>query len=210
MPKYRNKILLLMLTIILCFPTIVSATDSYETSVSIPVRVKSNLEDSSDLFTFTLERKDGSSEFLPEQTQISIKQGEDGIFGPINYDKPGKYEYLIKQLPGDNKEITYDDTIYDVMVFVENTKDKSGNFTGGLTSTMVLKKDGVENKPTLVVFENTYEIKVPPKPEPKPTPKPTPKPSPKTGDQGIYISAIVLSIGLLGLLLINNKKKEIQ
>ncbi|MGO3018752.1 MAG: Spy0128 family protein [Anaerococcus sp.] len=201
MRKSKKTIIMLLFTLILCFPTIVNASSEYESTVNIPVKVELDGETTDEDFTFSIERKNGETNFLPENTKLVISNDSSKNFGPIVYNKPGVYEYIIKQIPGDNKDIVYDKTIYKIKVFVENEMDTNGKISGSLISLLILNNDVSQNKLSEIVFHNKYNN----------NPSPNPKPSPKTGIEGSYIFIIILAIAILGLLIIKkveNKNKR--
>lgn len=201
MRKSKKTIIMLLFTLILCFPTIVNASSEYESTVNIPVKVELDGEITDEDFTFSIERKNGETNFLPENTKLVISNDSSKNFGPIVYNKPGVYEYIIKQIPGDNKDIVYDKTIYKIKVFVENEMDTNGKISGSLISLLILNNDVSQNKLSEIVFHNKYNN----------NPSPNPKPSPKTGIEGSYIFIIILAIAILGLLIIKkveNKNKR--
>ncbi|NMB03854.1 MAG: Cna B-type domain-containing protein [Tissierellia bacterium] len=70
----------------------------------------------------------------------------------IKYSSLGVYTYTIYQEPGSNKLASYDDTRYNLVVYVTNAEDGSG-----LETTVILYKLGETEKYDGVVFENEYE-----------------------------------------------------
>lgn len=203
MNKSKKTIIMLLFTLILCFPTIVNASSEYESTVNIPVKVEFDGGTTDKDFTFSIERKNGEKNFLPENTKLVISKDSSKNFGPILYNKPGVYEYIIKQIPGDNTNIVYDKTIYKIKVFVENEMDANGNITGSLISLLILNNDISQNKQSEIVFHNKYNN---PPTNPRPNPNLNLKPSPKTGVDGLYIIVIILAVAILALLII--KKVE--
>lgn len=127
----------------------------------------------------------------------------------IKYSSLGVYTYTIYQEPGSNKLASYDDTRYNLVVYVTNAEDGSG-----LETTVILYKLGETEKYDGVVFENEYEKEKEPPPPVKPDPPKPEKPKPpQTSDDtailpyiGLFISgaAIVLFLGF------TVKKREIE
>lgn len=83
---------------------------------------------------------------MPANTVITLQDGGTGSFS-IEITEPGTYTYKIYQRSGTNSEIVYDDTTYNVTLFV--TTDEAGN----LECRVILSKDGLV-KPTEVAFVN--------------------------------------------------------
>jgi len=69
---------------------------------------------------------------------------------PINFGRPGIYEYSMEQIAGSADRWTYDDAVYEIVVYVTN------NAEGGLDVNAAIRKEGEEEKSELV-FVNVYE-----------------------------------------------------
>ena len=120
------------------------------------------------------------------------KNDKDGniYFAVINYTEAGTYTYKVKEVVGELGGITYDTTVFEVIVTVVD------NGNGQLVATVNYPEDGIEfsNKYTKKNVINTTTNK---------------KNTPKTGDNGYgYILGIVLLA--VGALLINNKRKKVE
>ncbi len=61
-------------------------------------------------------------------------------FPEIQFQRHGVMEYTIHQEPGTHKRGTYDETVYNVTVYVTNAEN------GGLETTTLIYVDGVEEK----------------------------------------------------------------
>ena len=73
------------------------------------------------VFDFTLEGKDGAP--MPAETKVSVgKPADDDTaafgFGAIRYEKPGTYEYMVKEMKGDMPGVSYDNHVAKVTVTV--------------------------------------------------------------------------------------------
>ena len=92
-------------------------------------------------FSFVL--KDASGNELG-----TVKNNAQGgfTFDTITYSEPGTYEYTISEVKGDAEGVTYDETVYNVKVTVED------NGEGNLVVTGLTYNDKAE----LPVFHNTY------------------------------------------------------
>ena len=120
------------------------------------------------------------------------KNDKDGniYFAVINYTEAGTYTYKVKEVVGELGGITYDTTVFEVIVTVVD------NGNGQLVATVNYPEDGIEfsNKYTKKNVINTTTSK---------------NNTPKTGDNGYgYILGIVLLA--VGALLINNKRKNVE
>ena len=120
------------------------------------------------------------------------KNDKDGniYFAVINYTEAGTYNYKVKEVVGELGGITYDTTVFEVIVTVVD------NGNGQLVATVNYPEDGIEfsNKYTKKNVINTTTNK---------------NNTPKTGDNGYgYILGIVLLA--VGALLINNKRKKVE
>lgn len=159
MTKRKNRLIWLILVLVLCFPTFVSAANMGGVEVKIPLEVK--LEEINgtapdEEFTVTIEREDGSDELLPENTSLKIARNGKAEFGPIMYETPGDYTYIIKQEKGTDQYTTYDETVYKAIVAVRNVLDSDNNPTGELEASIVLNKDNSSEKPNNLEFNNEY------------------------------------------------------
>ena len=96
--------------------------------------------------TFTFELKEGTE---VRQTKTTTGAGSFS-FDAISYTKPGEYTYTVDEFRGGPDNIIYDDTVYTVVVTVED------DGSGSLTATTAFRKDGetVDN----ITFVNEYEV----------------------------------------------------
>ncbi len=119
----------------------------------------------------------------------------------IKYSALGIYTYMISQTAGTNELGNYDDSIYNVIVYITRAEDGSG-----LESTVVVHRVGETEKLDEIRFHNDYEIELPDEEIPggptEPPAKPTDPPHvPKTGDETVIWPYILLFIGA-GILLV--------
>ncbi len=142
-----------------------------------------NMEDGE--FLFELRNSDGSV----LQTVKNDVQG--GVrFDTIDFDEEGTYLYTINEVKGDGENVTYDDTVYQVTVTVED------NFEGYLTATVDY---GGKNP----VFANTYKTPAKVKPtddldkEISQTEKTSKADTPKMGDQTLIIPAVTAMVAAI-------------
>ena len=100
----------------------------------------------------------------------------------IEYDEPEHFEYEIQQIPGDDKTVKYDKTVYKADVWIVTSEE--GN---ALEPQVVIYRDGSNEKSASAKFVNIY-------PDPTPTPVPTATicpcpPGVPTGGQSTAIGA---------------------
>ncbi len=138
-------------------------------------------------FTFVL-TEDG------KEVARAANDAEGNIAFEMTYDAVGEHAYKIAEVKGDEENMTYDESVYDVKVVV--TDDGMGQLEAAVT----YPEDGV-------VFNNKYQ-----KPEPAPVEKPEKpeKPNgPKTGDNA-PVGALMMFIGaaVAFVVTMNEKRKS--
>jgi len=125
------------------------------------------------------ELSDGEFEFelwLNDKLLESVKNDANGniTFQNVAIDAAGEYVLTVKEARGEDKDITYDETVYTVTVNVTDNLD-------GTYSVEYLYKNATEQVEE-IVFNNKYTEPTPePKPEPTPDTEKEPE-APKTGD----------------------------
>lgn len=92
-------------------------------------------------------------------------EGENS-FPEITYSELGVYHYKIYQKAGTNKECTYDNTVYSLVIYVMNSELDPDSFT----IAYALYNEDMSEKLAEVLFHNHYKVS-PKKEEVKPTPK---------------------------------------
>ena len=157
MKQNIKKIMIFLLAIFLIIPSVSQASE-YETTLNIPVEVTVDGDTPEEEYTFSLEAKENALNHQPDQSEIKVAKNSKGEFGPITYDTPGKYSYVVKQIAGENINTTYDQSYYDVDVYVINEQDENGAYTGRLISVLVAYKDGAEEKSDKIIFENLFKL----------------------------------------------------
>ena len=82
---------------------------------------------------------------------VELSGAGEGVFGPVSVQVTGTYDYTIRQITEERAEWTLDETVYHAHVFVYlNDEEK-------LVASVTLEKEGQEEKPKEVRFENSYE-----------------------------------------------------
>ncbi len=164
----------------------------YTCTAGIPVEVRLN-GDSDEQFTVTIEGEEGAP--MPEQTTLLLSGGEAGAFEGLTYTEPGDYTYTIRQTAGSTEYMTYDETVYTVVVQVTNAED------GGLTYQIYASgDDDPTTKTASVGFLNTYA------PPAASTPSTD---TPKTGDDApVLLPAALLAGAMAALILMAALRKR--
>mgnify|MGYP000757625933 FL=1 len=147
-------------------------------------------------FTFVLKDKDGNVVF-------EAKNGADGqvMFETLIYDRAGVYEYTISEKNDGQKNVTYDETVYNVTITV--TDNGKGN----------LIAEAVYGDGRTPQFVNTYvKPQNPVKPEqPTPTVKPQNPEAVQTGDHNSFAGTLgmaALALAVAAGVMIRRKKKS--
>ena len=78
---------------------------------------------------FTFELKDTDGNVLQTVTNV----GSDVNFAPMSYDNVGTYNYTLSEVKGDDSDLYYDTTVYDVTVTVTKPADNEGDFDAAVT-----------------------------------------------------------------------------
>lgn len=217
MKKITRILLSLTLAALLCAGTGLTAFAAEAApSVTIPVEIvlSGTLPDTAEDFTVKLEAKDATNP-MPEGSKdgvyiMTVTGAGTKNFPSITYPGVGIYEYSIYQVKGSHADVTYDDTVYQLTVYVTNAEDGSG-----LEISAVLYPDEVSTKDSSAAFTNIYPTVTPtPEPTPDPAPDPSPAPSatsgsPKTGDNSntnLYAAFAGVSAAVIVLLVAARKR----
>lgn len=202
--KNKKIFLLLLSAFLILFPYRANA-DSSKTSVDIPVRVEFD-GDSNEEFEFTIEAQEENAP-LPKENTIKTKAKQNGYFKNIAFDKVGTYSYYVKQIKGNKKDIVYDESTYQVTVYVENEVDDKNTPTGNLVVNLITYKNNKNEKSSEILFKNTSKKVV----EKNKEKNKESNNNVKTGVESIYSLIILLSLASFGLLMVKGikEKKEI-
>lgn len=159
-------------------------------AVPVSIELSGNVPMKPEFFQVKVSAQDGAP--LPAGSKDGVYtmlfKGAEKKNLQISYEKLGKYLYTITQIPGKNKNCTYDDSVYTLEVAVTND--------GVMTA--IHKNDEAE-KPDEVIFKNTY--------------KTVDRPDiPKTDDESnfpLYLTMAAASIVILvGLYLTRGREEE--
>ena len=137
---------------------------------------------------------------LPSQEVITVNEDGKGEF-ILHITEPGTYDYQVYQIKGSDKEVLYDDTKYDVHVFVLSDEN------GKLEYTVAVNISNTDQKPDTVEFKNiaanttTEATTVPP--------TSTNTQSAKTGDEtAVGFLVLMLIIASMGIIILLHKRSN--
>ena len=162
MKKSMKKLLAATLLIIMCmsfFPAISYA--DYSATAEIPVTVsRSGGVPDNATYTVVLAAEDGAPE--PKQSTYTFTDKDHALYFKetktfeINFTAPGIYYYTISQIISDSDKVdhmTYDQTVYDVEIYVLNGENNS------LYTLINITKQGDETKEKIAdpSFNNYYD-----------------------------------------------------
>lgn len=86
---------------------------------------------------------------LPDKDTLIVDASEEGVF-IVTITEPGTYEYQLYQVMGNKDKVQYDDSRYNVQLFV--TTDDNGD----LIYSVVASLADSDEKPSEIVFANEY------------------------------------------------------
>ena len=154
--RYKKKKVMTMVMLFLtlmsaavCNPVSVEASDTAEKTVTARIPVVCEEVDSEETFHYQLKGSPSQYEEI-EQTELELKSGEKGYF-QISYHYPGTYHYTVSQIAGTDKKTTYDNTEYQVDVYVTESEN------GELFAQPILYLKGEDEKKAELAFKNTRE-----------------------------------------------------
>lgn len=152
MKKNVIAITILVMTLLsaaVCNPVSVEASDTAEKTVTARIPVVCEKVDSEETFHYQLKGSPSQYEEI-EQTELELKSGEKGYF-QISYHYPGTYHYTVSQIAGTDKKTTYDNTEYQVDVYVTESEN------GELFAQPILYLKDEDGKKEELAFKNTRE-----------------------------------------------------
>ncbi|MCF0147617.1 MAG: hypothetical protein HUJ77_04380 [Clostridium sp.] len=181
------------------------------TKVKLSVSLEGTLPTEAEKFTFNL-KADNIKNPMPEDTinevySMTLAGEETTSFPEIIFSNVGVYNYTIWQEEGKNADCTYDNSIYNLIVYVTNKENGEG-----LEATSVLYKDNESEKLDEAKFHNIYKTITPIKEDVMSITDIVQEKPVNTGDQSNIIFWVILSsigaIGILYIILSANKKSE--
>lgn len=198
--KKRKKTgqLSLLLLCVLCLTRGAVPVKAADKSVQIRIPVSCTGTDTTERFHYELEG--GESEYEQVDTgRLTLSDGEEGNF-VITCNYPGTYHYTVRQAKGTDEQTTYDDTVYQVEVYVTE------NDEGQLAATSMAYIAGDTEKRDVLRYQNSKEkVQQPEKPQAQPTePQAQPEKAteyltgPKTGDETNWCLWLMLAVSCTG------------
>lgn len=126
------------------------AADNTDPAVTTEIPISCEGKDTTETFRYQL--KGELSEFeQADTTELELKAGEKGKFS-VTYTYPGTYHYTVSQVAGEDKYTTYDDTVFNVDVYVTENEE------GILQADPVLYSQGDACKRVELIFKNTRKV----------------------------------------------------
>lgn len=147
----------LLFTLIFSSPVKALADDVTEKEITAKIPVAVEKVESDEAYTFKITGGESEYELIKEDT-ISLKSGEKGFF-EISFDYPGTYSYTVSQVAGTDDKTTYDNTTYNVDIYVTESED------GALFAQPVCYVDGSDEKKAELTFKNVKEAVTPDDPD---------------------------------------------
>ena len=152
--RMKLPILIFMIMCLMILTPSAMAVENPSVHLDVTMRLSGTLPDTPEDFTIKLFADELSSP-MPEGSlngvfTMTITGAGSVTLPKIIYTRVGTHDYTIVQEAGNNPDCSYDETLYDLTVFVTNSE------VGGLETTVVLHKTGEVKKPTSVVFNNNY------------------------------------------------------
>lgn len=158
--KWIWELFSVILAVVFLFPVkmtaVCAAEEERECAIAIPilVEVKGNAENiKQEVFKYGLEAVDENSSTEAVFSEVTVAQEgvTKGRFKEMRYTRPGDYKYTVYQLKGENQEVIYDNSVYEVTVRVVNTQE------GGLAAEVWAVKDQSDQKVDEIKFVNQYK-----------------------------------------------------
>lgn len=171
--KITGWMLLIMVFSILTFSMAAFAAEVPKIKIPVNVEVSGRTPGTAENFNVVLKAKDAENP-MPQGSvdgvYTAVVSGGSTGYLEVDFPELGIYKYTIHQEPGTNSRGNYDDTVYNLTVYVTNAE------TDGLETTTILYIDDINTKHGSADFSNHYrgggggsDSKLDPDPDPKPT-----------------------------------------
>ena len=164
-----------------------------EKIVEAKIPVSCTGENTTESFSYHLKAEASEFQTLAADS-LSLRDGEIGIFSVL-YTYPGTYHYTLSQEKGPDKKTTYDETVYNVDVYVTEDEDCK------MSAEPIIYLNGSNEKKQSAGFRNIRKLD---------TNKTTG--NVKTGDRSntaFWIAASGLSAMLMGIVILKRKKEDL-
>ena len=89
---------------------------------------------------------------LPDETKVLVTEGTGSFHVEIS--EPGTYSYLVYQEKGDDPDMVYDDTRYEIHLFVTDKGIETDDSSIEMTSVITVNYAGTDDKPDRLAFAN--------------------------------------------------------
>lgn len=109
-------------------------------------------------FNFELNAEEQEGLVLPDETTVSITGSGTATFGEVTFTEAGTYTFTVQELLGEDKQYTYDSSLWTITVEVE--KNEKGALK--IKSVIYNKNDEIKDN---IVFKNTYNPTIPSVPD---------------------------------------------
>lgn len=160
-----------------------------EKTVEAEIPVTCTGENTTESFSYHLKAETSEFQTLSADS-LSLRDGETGSFSVL-YTYPGTYHYTLSQKKGTDKKTTYDETVYNVDVYVTEDED------GRMSAEPVIYLNGSSGKKQSAGFRNIR----------KPDRTAGNVNTGDTSSTAFWIAASGLSTMLMGIM-ISRRKKE--
>lgn len=158
MAKFTKRMVLVLWVLTLCIGllgmTVCAANSSASATIEVNTALSGDLPEAPDTFTLVL-TPDKAGWPMPEGSKDGVYtmtlQGAASLKFQLDFDRVGVYRYTVKQLPGTNPDCYLDSGVYHITVYVT-----SGEKDGELYVSVVLSRDGAEQKQEKITFSNRY------------------------------------------------------
>ena len=117
-----------------------------EKTVEAEIPVSCTGENTTESFSYHLKAETSEFQTLSADS-LSLRDGETGSFSVL-YTYPGTYHYTLSQKKGTDKKTTYDETVYNVDVYVTEDED------GRMSAEPVIYLNGSSGKKQSAGFRN--------------------------------------------------------
>ena len=179
-----------------------------EKTVTVRIPVSCTGDHTDERFTFELEGGGSVYEQVQEKT-LELSDGEENSFAVV-YNYPGTYHYTVHQKAGTDEQTVYDDTVYQIDVYVTE------NDAGEKEVYPVMYVKGEMEKREKLEFHNSREVPASPKEPEQPdavTPVSVPevqRTEPRTGDNSSLTLCMLVLLTASGTIYMVGRMRKKQ
>ncbi len=143
-----------VLASVFAFAPAAFAAESASLELEATISLTDHPSDFSEDYTVVLEAEDKNNPMPQGSSGTSYEKSRTGAgdvkLDPIDFKRPGIYNYTVSQKAGSADRWTYDSSVYNVVVYVTNGEE------GGLEVNAAIRKEG-ENEKSEILFINEYD-----------------------------------------------------